>query len=286
MVDLTAIILTKNEEKNIENCLKSIQGFAKRAVIIDSGSTDSTIELAKKYDFVDVYEHPFENYARQFNWGIDNTNITTKWILRLDADERFTPKLCKELSKTVSEHENDNVNGFVLEAWLYFMDKCFKHGGSRKKKLMIFKTGFGRIEDRKMDEHTILSSGEAIEIKEKFLHYDFKDLTTYVKKLNWYATREMQDYIEGTFSDEKFEASDKEISRMRSKKTKYYKAPMFFRCWLYFFYAYFIGREFLNGKEGFIYSFLYHLYSRMLVDFKIYEQIKYKRKLEKTGDLK
>ena len=229
MVDLTAIILTKNEEKNIENCLKSIQGFAKRAVIIDSGSTDSTIELAKKYDFVDVYEHPFENYARQFNWGIDNTNITTKWILRLDADERFTPKLCKELSKTVSEHENDNVNGFVLEAWLYFMDKCFKHGGSRKKKLMIFKTGFGRIEDRKMDEHTILSSGEAIEIKEKFLHYDFKDLTTYVKKLNWYATREMQDYIEGTFSDEKFEASDKEISRMRSKKTKYYKAPMFFQ---------------------------------------------------------
>ena len=119
MVDLTAIILTKNEEKNIENCLKSIQGFAKRAVIIDSGSTDSTIELAKKYDFVDVYEHPFENYARQFNWGIDNTNITTKWILRLDADERFTPKLCKELSKTVSEHENDNVNGFVLEAlWI------------------------------------------------------------------------------------------------------------------------------------------------------------------------
>lgn len=286
MVDLTAIILTKNEEKNIEKCLESIKGFVKRAVIVDSGSTDKTLEVARKFDFVDIYEHPFENYARQFNWGIDNTDISTKWTLRLDADERFTPQLCKELEEALKKHDFDNVNGFVLEAWLYFMDKCLKHGGSRKKKLMVFRTGYGRIEDRKMDEHTVLSSGESLEIKEKFLHYDFKDLGTYVKKLNWYATREMQDYMEGTFPDKKFEASDKEISQMRSKKTKYYKAPIFFRCWLYFFYAYFVKGNCLNGKEGFIYSFLYHLYYRMLVDFKIYEQLKYKRKFEKTGDLK
>lgn len=286
MEDVTAIILTKNEEKNIVDCLKSIDGFVKRAVIIDSGSTDETLELAKTFKFVDIFEHPFENYSKQFNWGIDNTNISTKWTLRLDADERFTPKLCEELREALKNHENDDVNGFVLEAWLFFMDKCLKHGGSRKKKLMIFKTGLGRIENRKMDEHTVLSTGKAIEIKEKFLHYDFKDLSTYVKKLNWYATREMQDYIEGTFPNEKFNASDKEISQMRSRKTKYYKAPIFLRCWLYFFYTYFIGREFLNGKEGFIYSFLYHLYYRMLVDFKIYEQLKYKKEFEVTGDLK
>ena len=286
MEDVTAIILTKNEEKNIVDCLKSIDGFVKRAVIIDSGSTDETLELAKTFKFVDIFEHPFENYSKQFNWGIDNTNISTKWTLRLDADERFTPKLCEELREALKNHENDDVNGFVLEAWLFFMDKCLKHGGSRKKKLMIFKTGLGRIENRKMDEHTVLSTGKAIEIKEKFLHYDFKDLSTYVKKLNWYATREMQDYIEGTFPNEKFNASDKEIIQIRSRKTKYYKAPIFLRCWLYFFYTYFIGREFLNGKEGFIYSFLYHLYYRMLVDFKIYEQLKYKKEFEVTGDLK
>ena len=286
MADITAIILTKNEEKNIENCLKSIRGFVKRAVVVDSGSIDRTLEISRKYNFVDIYEHPFENYARQFNWAIDNTNITTKWTLRLDADERFTPKLCKELEKAMKKHSNDAVNGFVLEAWLYFMDRCLKYGGSRKKKLMVFKTGIGRIEDRKMDEHTVLSKGKALEIKEKFLHYDFKDLSSYVKKLNWYATREMQDYIEGTFPDKKFDASDREISRIRLNKTKYYKAPMFLRCWLYFFYAYFVRGNCLNGKEGFIYSFLYHLYYRMLVDFKIYEQLKYKRDFEITGDLK
>lgn len=285
MVDLTAIILTKDEEKNIGKCIRSIKNFAKRIVVVDSGSTDKTVAIAKKLG-ADVYVHPFENYARQFNWGIDNTNITTKWTLRLDADERFTPALCAELTKKMTAHENDSVNGFVLEAWLVFMGKRLVHGGSRKKKLMVFKTGIGRVEDRKMDEHTILSEGTSLEIKEKFIHYDFKDLTTYVKKLNWYATREMQDYFEDRFPDNSFDSSNKEISSTRNKKTKYYKAPIFLRCWLYFFYAYFVKGNWRNGKEGFVYSFLYHLYYRILVDAKIYEQMKYKREFEVTGELK
>lgn len=284
MVDITAIILTKNEEKNIGFCLESIKDFAKRAVVIDSGSTDLTVKIAEEYG-ADVFTHPFENYARQFNWGIDNANITTKWTLRLDADERFTPELCKELEEQMQLHKNDDVNGFVLEAWLFFMDKCLKYGGSRKKKLMVFKTGYGRIEDRKMDEHTLLSSGKALEIKEKFLHYDFKDLNTYVKKLNWYATREMQDYMEGAFPDQKMNASNEEIAATRGKKSKYYKLPLFWRCWANFFYSYLIKGNCLNGKEGFIYSFLYHLYYRMLVDMKIYEQIKNPKPFEETGAL-
>lgn len=285
MADLTAIVLTKDEEKNIDKCLKSIQGFAKRIVVVDSGSTDRTMEVAKKYG-ADVYQHPFENYARQFNWGIDETCIDTKWVLRLDADERFTPELCTRLEKECKSHEHDDVNGFVLEAWLYFMGRRLKYGGSRKKKLMVFKTGIGRIEDRKMDEHTILSEGRTKEIKEKFLHYDYKDLNAYVKKLNWYAVREMQDYMEDRFYEFGFDGADKEINSIRAKKTRYYRFPMFLRCWLYFIYAYIFCGNCLNGKEGFIYSFLYHLYYRILVDAKIFEQIKFPKKLEKTGDLK
>lgn len=285
MADITAIVLTKNEEKNIEECIKSIKGFAKRIVVIDSGSTDNTVEIARKYG-ADVYSHPFENYARQFNWGIDNTGIDTMWSLRLDADERFTPELCQKLEEEMKCHENDDVNGFVLEAWMIFMGKRLIHGGGQKKKLMVFKTGIGRIEDRKMDEHTLLSSGTAIEIKEKFLHYDFKDLTTYINKLNWYATREMQDYYEGAFPEKKFNASNAKIASTRNKKTKYYKLPLFWRCLANFLYSYFIKGHFLNGKEGFIYSFLYHLYYRMLVDMKIYEQKKFPKEFEATGDLK
>lgn len=201
MQDVTILILTKNEEKNLALCLESVKGFAKRCVVVDSGSTDRTKEIALEHD-ADIYENPFVNYATQFNWGLDNTSITTKWVVRLDADERFTHDLCEELEQQMSAHENDDVNGFVLEARLFFMDKELKHGGTRKKKLMVFKNGLGRIENRKMDEHTVLSEGRALDIKEKFLHYDFKDLTSYVKKLNWYATREMQDYMEGMFPKE------------------------------------------------------------------------------------
>jgi len=233
VADLTAIILTKNESKNIVACIESIKGLAKRIVVVDSGSTDDTVELAIKYG-AEVSSHPFENYARQFNWAIDNTRIDTKWTLRLDADERFTPELCARIEKECAVHAEDDVNGFTLAAWLYFMGKRLTYGGARKRKLMVFKTGIGRIEDRKMDEHTILSEGSSIEIEERFLHYDFKNLSIYVNKLNWYATREMQDYFAGMFPNKSFEASNEKISKIRNRKTKYYKAPMFLRCLIFF----------------------------------------------------
>lgn len=286
MADITAIILTKNEELNIAECLKSISGFVKRAVVVDSGSTDNTVAIAKE-NGAEVYVHPFENYARQFNWGIDNTNITTLWTLRIDADERFTPELCERLEKECALHANDDVNGFILEAWLFFMGRKLTHGGGRKRKLMLFKTGIGRIEDRKMDEHTVLSAGRALPIEEKFLHYDFKDLDTYVRKLNWYATREMQDYFEGRFlSADTPNMIDPTIQTTRQRKAKYYKAPIFLRSFLYFLYCFFIKGTCLDGKEGRIYSFLYNFYYRWLVDAKIYEQTKYNRRFTETGDLK
>ena len=88
MKDITFIILTKNEAINIKDCLESIKSFAKRIVIVDSGSTDNTIAIAKEYS-CDIFAHPFENYARQFNWALDNCSIDTKWAFRLDADERL-----------------------------------------------------------------------------------------------------------------------------------------------------------------------------------------------------
>lgn len=288
MADVTFIILTKNEEINIKDCLESIKGLAQRVVIIDSGSTDKTLDIAKKYEFVDIYEHPFENYARQFNWGIDNTNIKTKWTFRLDADERLTPTLCKELEKIMIDHENDDVNGATMEAWLYFMGKIMKHGGAQKRKLMLFKTGIGRVEDRKMDEHTILSKGTAITCKEKFIHHDFKDMTFWIKKLNWYATREMQDYFD--FKNGKnanIDVEDTEIERVRSRKFGlYYRFPLFIRCWLIFIYVYIFQFGFLDGKEGFIYHWTYNRWYRTLVDCKIYEQLKTNRQFEETGDLR
>ena len=139
-----------------------------------------------------------------------------------------------------------------------------------------------------MDERTVLSEGCAVYAKNRFIHYDFKDMTSWINKLNWYATREMQDYIE--FADGKrvdVENNDKVLSSVRRMKFGvYYRFPLFIRCWLLFIYNYIFRLGFLDGKEGFIYNYMYHRWYRTLVDAKILEQRITGKPFEKTGALK
>ena len=285
-VDATAIIMTKNEEKNIGDCLDSMKGFAKRCVVIDCGSTDRTVEIAKEKG-ADVYFHEFEYYAKQFNWGIDNCDIDTEWIIRLDADERFPEELNKELASIINEDKTGKVNGITIEADYYFLGKCMSHGLTNKRKMMMFKKSCGRIEDKRRDAHSIISEGNNVDAKNKFIHYDFKNLDAYIKRYNWYATREMQDYIE-YLNDAKGStySGDEAIKKQRAKKYGiYYKAPKFLRAQLWFLYNYFIKRGFLDGKEGFLFLFFECYWYRMLVDAKIYEQMKTGNKFEELKAL-
>lgn len=276
MIDATAIIMTKNEERNIVDCLKSMQGFAKRCVVIDCGSTDKTVELAKE-NGADVVFHEFEYYARQFNWGIDNCEIDTEWIIRLDADERFPLALKSEIEKLIEENQDKPMNGITIEADFFFLGRCMRHGMRNKRKMMLFKRSCGRIEDRRRDAYSIISEGYSVSATHRFLHYDFKDLDSYVRRYNWYATREMQDYIDFTRGASSQVETDKLLTAQRKKKFGfYYKAPRFFRAWAWFIYNYIFRGGFLDGKEGLIYYFLECYWYRLLVDAKIFEY-------EKTG---
>ena len=127
MIDATAVILTKNERSNIGDCLASLQGCAKRCVVVDSGSTDDTEKIARSFG-ADFYFHEFEYYARQFNWGIDNCGIDTDWIIRIDADERFTDELKKEIEDILNGLTDQTVTGIALEADYYFLGRHIKHG--------------------------------------------------------------------------------------------------------------------------------------------------------------
>ena len=154
---------------------------------------------------------------------------------------------------------------------------------------MLFKTGTGRSEDRMIDEHTVLNRGVSVYARNRFIHYDFKDLTHWINKMNWYATREVQDYLRFK-SGETYELTNKEdavIGGTRKKKFGiYYKFPMFLRCWLLFAYNYIFRLGFLDGKEGFVYHYMYHRWYRTLVDAKILEQSITNKPLEETGDLR
>jgi len=271
MIDATAIILTKNEEKNIVDCLKSMKGFAKRCVVIDCGSTDKTVELAKE-NGADVFFHEFEYYAKQFNWGIDNCGIDTEWIIRLDSDERFPTELNAEIEALIAENVDKPMNGITMEADYFFLGRCMKHGLRNKRKMMMFKRTCGRIEDRRRDAHSVIFEGYSVSTKHRFLHYDFKNLDSYVKRYNWYATREMQDYIDFTRGATTDIKTDKVILTQRKKKFGlYYKAPKFFRAWAWFIYNYIFRAGFLDGKEGFVFYFLECYWYRLVVDAKIFE---------------
>lgn len=278
MQSLTAIVLTKNEEKNIGECLKSIRGFASRAVVIDCGSTDRTVEIAREMG-ADVRFHEFTYYAAQFNWGIDHCDVETDWILRLDADERLTPEVIAEASAVMASPEaaRGEVNGITMEAVFYFLGRPIRHGVKKKRKMMIFRRGAGRIEDRKRDAHSVLSRGHSVSLKSRFLHYDFKDLSSYIRRYNWYAGRELMDYIAFQSGASTQVNTDESIQRQRKKKFGlYYRAPKFLRAWLWFIYNYIFRLGFLDGREGFLFHYFECLWYRLLVDARIYEY-------EKTG---
>lgn len=279
--DITAIILTRNEEENIEKCIQSICNVVKRVVVVDSFSDDNTVELAKKIG-AEVYQHEFFNYAKQYIYAETIAEIKTTWILRIDADERLTEDSARELEQLCCQHEKTDVNGIVLRFCNIFLGKPLLHGTAYPwKKLSVYKNGKGKIEDRNMDEHIILSSGTIIEAKKDSLHLSFKGFTFFTHKCNWYSTREAMDY----FENKTINVSNASF-KTRLKMNIYYKLPLGFRSWMYYIYCYYFRLGFLDGKEGKMFAFFHAYWYRFLVDAKIYEKEKLGVVFDPTGALK
>lgn len=281
--DITAIILTKNEEINIKDCINSISMVVKRIVVIDSLSSDNTVAIAEASG-AEVYQHPFENYAKQYMYGVEKANADTVWTLRIDADERLTEESAVELERLCNENETSDVAGIVLRFKKNFLGKDLYHGGVYPwMKMNCYKTKYGAIEDRSMDEHIVLSQGSVIEMKNDCLHFDFKNLEYFVNKHNWYSSRETVDYFENLSKEKSKEELDfKTWIKMRF----YYRLPMGVRAHFYYVYRYYIKLGFLDGKEGKIYAFLQAYWYRYLVDAKIYECNKMGTRYRGKGDLK
>ncbi len=281
MADITAIILTRNEEKYIEDCIGSIREVVSRIVVVDSYSEDHTVAIAQK-NGAEVFQHDFFNYAKQYMYAVDIAQVQTKWILRIDADERLTVKSAEELEQMCNANMGTDVNGIVLRFCNVFLDREIRHGGMYPwKKLSVYKTGKGCIEDRNMDEHIILDSGRVVEAKQDSRHLAFRGLTFFTNKCNWYSTREAMDYFES------FKTTRENVSlKTWIKMNVYYKLPIGLRAWMYYIYRYYFRFGFLDGKEGKIYHFLQAYWYRFLVDAKIYEHEKMGEDFKPTGALK
>ncbi len=271
MADLTTIILTFDEEKNIANAINSVKNLSKRIVVVDSYSTDKTVEIAESLG-AEVIQHPFENQAKQFIYAINNLTINTQWIMRLDADEMISNDAAREIEDICLINKNTDINGIVVRFEVNFLGKKLRHGGIYPfRKMIVYKKDKGYMEDRAMDEHIVLKEGQSIELKHDSYHRDYKDLNAWIDKHNKYSSREVKDYFLNTNKESKQLNKSAKIKRF-IKFNIYYKLPLGTRAHLYYLYRYYFKMGFLDGKEGKIFAFMQAYWYRFLVDAKIFEK--------------
>lgn len=278
MLDITTIILTYNEELHIRRCLENVCTFSKKVYVIDSPSTDKTVEICNEFPNVEVVVHKYPgNQAEQFNWALDNIQIDTEWILRLDADEYITCELKQELALKLPTL-GSKVSAVVLPLGRAFMGRILKHGiVNGVSMIRLFRNGKVRYEQRLMDEHLHVLGGDTVTFEHKFIDDNRNSLKYFIDKHNNYSSREAVVLLDVEYGllDLSSETNSAEycteIQAKRAQKQKYAGMPLFWRAFGYFCYRYFFKLGFLDGKEGFLWDFFQGWWYRTLVDAKIYE---------------
>lgn len=276
MLDITTIILTYNEELHIRRCLENVCPFSKKVIVVDSPSTDRTVEICKEFANVEVVVHQYPgNQAEQFNWALDNLKIETEWVLRMDADEYCTQELIKEMQEKLPSMPND-VSACVLPLGRVFQGRLLKHGiVNGIYMIRLFRQGKARYELRMMDEHLKVLDGRTVTFENKFVDASLLTISQFIEKHNGYSTKEAIQLLDAEYGLTDWKDSDNvyadEVVAKRAQKARYAKMPLFWRAFAYFIYRYIFKLGFLDGKEGFCWDFFQGLWYRMLVDAKVYE---------------
>jgi len=272
---LTVVILTKNEEKHIARAIHSVADICDRVVVIDSGSTDRTMEIARELG-AQVLKNPWVNHAKQFNWGLDQLPANTQWVLRLDADEYITPKLHGQIAAALKSAGED-VSAMLVSRRMHFMGRAIRWGGIFPIRVArLFRYGRGRCENRWMDEH-IIFEGKAIDLSGELIDDNHNSVTWWTEKHNSYASREVVEMLNAELSFLPVDpATASESGRQAGakrwiKERVYARLPGGSRAMMYLLYRYVIRLGFLDGKEGAAFHVLQGFWYRYLVDTKLHE---------------
>lgn len=275
MATITAIILTYNEEQHIKRCIDSLSDLVNEIYVVDSFSNDRTIEIAKKSG-AKVFQNAWVNYATQFNWALENCNIKSDWVWRIDADEYIDVREKKSFIESLN-NLSDTITGVYIKRKIVFMKKQLLHGGWYPVwHLKIWRNGKGFCENRWMDEHIKLTEGESIKLNCTQVDENLNDLTWWSQKHNEYATREMVDLLDSKYQIFSKNTVEPKLfgtneQKKRWLKLSYLKLPLFIRPVIYFIYRYLFKLGFLDGKSGLVWHILQGFWYRFLVDSKIYE---------------
>ncbi|UCC94674.1 MAG: glycosyltransferase family 2 protein [Candidatus Omnitrophota bacterium] len=271
-IPISVIIITFNEQDNIKECIDSVYDWADEIFIVDSGSTDKTLSIAKQYTDK-VYDHPFENYAVQRNWAQSRLPIRNEWIFHLDADERVSNELIAELKEVVCAEAQ--VDGFMVARKTIFRGRCIKHGGHYPVYHMrIFKKSKGRCQDRLYDQHYEVK-GKTIKLKGDIVNIITPDITVWKSRHRKWAYLEAVEILSNKHRILNVTLKGSPIEKRRWFRYKiYYRMPLFIRAWVYYVYRYVFRLGFLDGKQGLIFHFLQGLWYRFLVDYELCKRIR------------
>ena len=275
--NITAIVLTLNEENNIKSCLRNLN-WVDRIVLVDSGSTDKTIEYATGFG-CDIYYNSWIGFANQRNWALNNTGIKTDWVIFIEADEEVTAEMCEEIGRTLKEAK---CNAYYVCYKVIFLGKWVKRSSNfpvwhprivRRGyvRFMNAVTGHGETWDVK---------GKIGYIREPYIHYSFsKGLSFWFEKHNHLSSLECKAYFNEKrnflSTIKNCLLSDRHVRRQGLRALSYYLP---FRPFFRFIYSLIIKGGVLDGPAGWKYCTLYFAYEIM-----ISTKIKEKKYLLKTN---
>ena len=270
------VVLSFDSEATLGETLRRARLVSGQIFVVDSFSKDRTVELARSLGAT-VVQHPFVHYGDQRNWAIDNLPITSSWQLHLDADELLDDKLVAAILDLPAEPLH---SGFFLPRNLRFLGRVLHHGGMNPTwHLRLFRTGVGRCENRKYDQHFLLQSGTTGQLAGFMLDDIRMSLSEWTSRHNRWADSEVAELDAGeTAGRVRPDARGNPAQRKRFLRGKYNQLPLFIRPFGLFFYRYFFRLGFLDGTEGFIFWILQTFWFHFLIDAKIWE----KRQVERS----
>jgi glycosyltransferase involved in cell wall biosynthesis len=272
------VILTHNEERNLPRCLESLVGWVAEVIVVDSGSTDATLAIAERFR-CRVVQHPFETHARQWGWVLRSLPCRNEWLLGLDADQRVSPELEREIRRALGDGAA-SLDGFFVKRRQIFRGRWIRHGGYYPKYLLklVRRSRAECDPDDLVDHHfrvpgrVACLDGDLVEENRKEDEIDF-----WIDKHNRYAgllaREELRRRTEGSGALKPALFGDPD-QRVLWRKNLWRRLPAYLRPFLYFTYRYVLRLGFLDGKEGFVFHFLHAWWFRLLVDIKIEEEIR------------
>jgi glycosyltransferase involved in cell wall biosynthesis len=266
---VSVLVPTLDEELNLPDCLDSVR-WADEVFVVDSFSHDRTVDLARERG-AQIIQHPFESYSRQKNWALDTLPFRNEWVLILDADERVSPELQREIESTVAVAD---CAGYYLNRRVIFLGTWIRHAGWYPNwNLRLFRHQLGRYDGREVHEHVVLN-GPAGYLRHDLLHLDRRGLEAFVARHNRYSTLEAA----ARFKAEQ-DAPDRArlpLSLIASPVQR--KRLVRERVWpripakplALFVYMYVLRRGFLDGRAGLALC-LFHAFQEFMVGLKLAE---------------